>query len=127
MTDHKLTNKQWREFQAIPEQGYSHRAWVDARITEAVSAARTEALKDALPEGAKWFPTEGGFMWKGEAYYPASYVLTRSDIDALRTEEREKALAAVTGVMQTAGGYAALEDVAAAIRAVSAEQEDHHG
>lgn len=38
-----LTDEQWRQFQAIPDQGYSHRAWVDARIDE----NRRATLQDA--------------------------------------------------------------------------------
>lgn len=38
----KLTDAEWQEFQAIPDQGYSHRAWVDARIAERVVAAQPE-------------------------------------------------------------------------------------
>ena len=50
----KLTDAEWREFQAIPDQGYSHRAWVDARITERVAAAQPRTVEtveqlDALP------------------------------------------------------------------------------
>lgn len=38
----KLTDAEWQEFQAIPDQGYSHRAWVDARIAEHVTVAQPE-------------------------------------------------------------------------------------
>jgi hypothetical protein len=34
-----LSDKEWRAFQNIPEQGYSHRAWVEARIRERVALA----------------------------------------------------------------------------------------
>lgn len=34
-----LTDAEWREFQAIPEQGYSHRTWVDRQIAKRVAAA----------------------------------------------------------------------------------------
>lgn len=37
-----LTDSEWRAFQSIPEQGYSHRAWVDARIRERVALALGE-------------------------------------------------------------------------------------
>lgn len=30
----ELTDEEWRKFQSIPDQGYSHRGWVDARIRE---------------------------------------------------------------------------------------------
>lgn len=51
----ELTNAEWQEFQAIPDQGYSHRAWVDARLAERVATAQpvvnsVEEL-DALPTG----------------------------------------------------------------------------
>lgn len=35
----QLTAEEWRYFQNIPEQGYSHRGWVDARIRERVALA----------------------------------------------------------------------------------------
>ena len=38
----ELTNAEWQAFQAIPDQGYSHRAWVDARIAERVAVAQPE-------------------------------------------------------------------------------------
>jgi hypothetical protein len=48
------------------------------------------ARKDALPEGAKFFPTEGGIMFNGKVYYPADYVVTRSDIEAIHRDQAEK-------------------------------------
>ncbi|QTF81606.1 hypothetical protein SEA_PULCHRA_91 [Microbacterium phage Pulchra] len=33
-----LTASEWREFQSIPDQGYSHRHWVDAKIAQRVNA-----------------------------------------------------------------------------------------
>lgn len=47
------------------------------------------ARKDALPEGAKFFPTEGGIMFGGKVYYPADYVLTRTDVEAIRRDQAE--------------------------------------
>ncbi|QUY60878.1 Hypotetical protein [Gulosibacter molinativorax] len=41
MTELELTDAEWREFQAIPEQGFSHRDWVNARIRD--RAARQHA------------------------------------------------------------------------------------
>lgn len=51
----KLTDAEWQAFKAIPDQGYSHRSWVDARIAERVAVAQpvvnsVEEL-DALPVG----------------------------------------------------------------------------
>ena len=34
-----LTDEEWREFQAIPDQGYSQRGWVDARIKQRLAAS----------------------------------------------------------------------------------------
>ena len=42
----ELTNAEWQAFQAIPDQGYSHRAWVDARIAERVAVAQPEVNSD---------------------------------------------------------------------------------
>ena len=46
--EYKLTDEEWREFQSIPEQWFSHRAWVDARIAERVvdERAKTQEMKD---------------------------------------------------------------------------------
>ena len=41
----KLTDAEWQAFQAIPDQGYSHRAWVDARIAERVAVAQPEVKR----------------------------------------------------------------------------------
>lgn len=41
-----LTDTEWREFQAIPDQGYSHRAWVDRKIAERAAAAAEARTKD---------------------------------------------------------------------------------
>ena len=40
--EYKLTDEEWREFQSIPEQWFSHRAWVDARIAERVADERAK-------------------------------------------------------------------------------------
>ena len=50
-----LTDAEWREFQSIPEQGYSHRHWVDYKIQGRVDAhAATmpdrEAVADLLDD-----------------------------------------------------------------------------
>ena len=44
-----LTNTEWRTLQQIPEQGHSHRAWIDNRIRERVAqvTARAEAAEQA--------------------------------------------------------------------------------
>jgi hypothetical protein len=63
MSDIKLTDAEWRQFQAIPEQGYSHRAWIDARIGERVADVRKAALEDAatkLEEWAELWATQDG-------------------------------------------------------------------
>ena len=47
-----LTDAEWREFQQIPDQGYSHRAWLDARaarIARADSAAPARPTTDDRP------------------------------------------------------------------------------
>lgn len=49
---------------------------------------KSEAKAGSLPEGAKWFPDEGGIQWQGKVYFPADYVLTRSDIAKLRAEAK---------------------------------------
>ena len=34
----RLTDAEWREFQSIPDQGYSHRGWIDHRIQQRLDA-----------------------------------------------------------------------------------------
>jgi hypothetical protein len=58
-----LTDAEWKEFQAIPDQGYSHRAWVDGKIAERESAARAQALDDA------WRKWQAG-AWADAPRYP---------------------------------------------------------
>lgn len=56
---YRLTDTEWREYQNIPEQGYSHRAWIDHKIAErlqAVAAERTiraERIWDSGYEAGK--------------------------------------------------------------------------
>ncbi|MGP4995537.1 hypothetical protein [Glutamicibacter ardleyensis] len=62
----KLTDAEWREFQMIPVQGYSHRAWVDALIAERVAAAQPEAdtvdyLATPLGHYDAWTDTGDGY------------------------------------------------------------------
>lgn len=35
-----FSDAEWREYQAIPDQGYSHRAWLDARAARIVKEDR---------------------------------------------------------------------------------------
>lgn len=41
----KITDAEWRQFQSIPDQGYSHRGWVDYQI-----ARRLTELVEKLPD-----------------------------------------------------------------------------
>lgn len=45
----RLTDAEWREFQRLPEEGYSHRGWVDAAIARRL-AARPVLSREALRE-----------------------------------------------------------------------------
>lgn len=56
--DGALTNGEWREFQRIPEQGYSHRHWVDTKIAER-SRAQFEAGLRAAREAVDDLPGSG--------------------------------------------------------------------
>lgn len=68
------------------------------RWLETVRAeAKAEALRGTLPDGAKWFPAEGGITYRGKTYYPADYVITRKDIAALRAEAKADALREAAG------------------------------
>lgn len=51
-----------------------------------VAAVEPLIIAGALPDGAKWFPAEGGIMWQGKTYYPADYILTRKDIALIRAQ-----------------------------------------
>lgn len=46
----RITDEEWREFQSIPDQGYSHRAWVDCRLQQRIEwqSARDQGHIEAL-------------------------------------------------------------------------------
>lgn len=44
----KLTDNEWRDFQSIPEQGYSHRHWIDYHIAVRIAKAFEEAAEIAF-------------------------------------------------------------------------------
>lgn len=54
-----ITDAEWREFQAIPEQGYSHRHWVDARIGERVMRDRRRPVQGDPGEHGGTIPLYG--------------------------------------------------------------------
>lgn len=54
--DGKLTDAEWRAFQSIPDQGYSHRAWVDHRIAERIHAAQADAWDEGYGKGSSPYP-----------------------------------------------------------------------
>jgi hypothetical protein len=62
-TPEKLTDTEWREFQRIPEQGYSHRGWVDWKIAERAEWARKQALREAAERIYDEWP--GGHAYEG--------------------------------------------------------------
>lgn len=45
----QLTDAEWREFQDIPEQGYSHRGWIEAHLAKAYAQGRVDGINDCLP------------------------------------------------------------------------------
>lgn len=45
-----ITDAEWREFQAIPEQGYSHRAWVDEAIRKRLDQLCTDEAVERLAD-----------------------------------------------------------------------------
>jgi hypothetical protein len=48
-----LTDDEWRAFQKIPDQGYSHRAWIDARIRERMESSWDEGYEAAERDNAR--------------------------------------------------------------------------
>lgn len=58
----------------------------------AITAHDAEVRAGMLPKGAKWFPDEGGIMWRGEVYAPVSYVMTREDIANAKREWQAEAV-----------------------------------
>lgn len=40
-----LTDAEWRAFQSIPDQGYSHRAWLDNLVRERMAQAWNESAE----------------------------------------------------------------------------------
>lgn len=56
-----LTDDEWRAFQAIPDQGYSHRGWVDRKIAQRVRKAQANALRQAARD-LSWFGAQGNTL-----------------------------------------------------------------
>lgn len=40
----QITDAEWRAFQSIPDQGYSHRAWLDNLVRERMAQAFDEGM-----------------------------------------------------------------------------------
>ncbi len=52
-TDHAaLTDTEWRQFQQIPDQGYSHRAWINRKIQQRLTVALERERADN--DRAEW-------------------------------------------------------------------------
>ncbi|RRJ85921.1 hypothetical protein EG850_11080 [Gulosibacter macacae] len=72
----RITDEEWREFQEIPEQGFSHRAWVDCRLQQRIEwQANRDAVRiaelEAEIEGIKRRDAEVGEdegWWVGGAW-----------------------------------------------------------
>jgi hypothetical protein len=76
-----LTDAEWREFQSIPEQGYSHRHWVNHKI-----AQRLEAVSAERDEARHWAKTMQSQKFEWE------------DKEAAARAERNEALAAIADI-----------------------------
>lgn len=65
---HELMDAEWRAFQAIPDQGFSRRAWVDAKIGQRVQAVTADrdmwrsAREEALDEMERAEDTRDAIM-----------------------------------------------------------------
>lgn len=46
MSEFKFTNEQWREYQQNPDQGYSHRHWIEYQVNE--WAARVTPTREQI-------------------------------------------------------------------------------
>lgn len=51
MLNIEFSDEEWRELQSIPDQGYSHRGWLDHRNKKIMQQVRAEALREGLSRG----------------------------------------------------------------------------
>jgi hypothetical protein len=45
----RITDAEWREYQAIPGQGYSHRYWIESRLIATRLNGAIERIKGTNP------------------------------------------------------------------------------
>lgn len=67
----------------------------DASFDRWLAAHDAEVRAGMLPKGAEFFPDMGGIQSRGEIYYPADYVITRTDIAKLRAQIEAEVRASV--------------------------------
>ena len=48
-----FTDDEWREYQSIPEQGYSHRDWLDQRNRKVMARLLAEAWDEGYDAGTE--------------------------------------------------------------------------
>ncbi len=54
-TEFRFTDKEWREYQSMPEQGYSHRHKLEFFVNRWLAAHDAEAARKALEDAADEF------------------------------------------------------------------------
>lgn len=79
----RVTDAEWRDFQSIPDQGYSHRAWVDHKIASALDALATEYAETTA--GAGKAADEASLYWRGATDAVEHFVVSlRARADFIR-------------------------------------------
>lgn len=63
------------------------------RLMPWMAAHDAEVLRGTLPPGARQFETDGAIQYRGVMYFPADYVLTRTDIAAIQEAARASVVA----------------------------------
>jgi hypothetical protein len=83
MSEFRFTDEEWRAYQAMPDQGQSHRYRLEYLVNRRIASIKADTIKGLLPKGAEFFPEDGGIVFEGKVYFPADYVLSRRDIAAI--------------------------------------------
>lgn len=83
-----LTDQEWEEFQSLPEQGYSHRAWVDYVIADRVGQVLAQ-LEELCDERDDWLLEDRPKPWPPGTVYDALVSVTelRNFIASIREED----------------------------------------
>lgn len=104
-----ITDEEWRGFQSIPEQGYSHRHWVNHKIKQRLIEHRKEYLRDINEEvSVRIADLAADIFWRNEFSAEdgkkASMFLWNKSDSAFRASQGNPHQMTVAEAIEAAGG-----------------------